>query len=132
MRCTTCKKDKNENEFYLEREKPRARCKSCTRRVIRMAHWKKRGISIEWEDFEALYDLQDGKCAICECELNKDGENKAMSAVIDHDHESEVTRGLLCNNCNRAIGLLKEDINVLQKAIYYLDGWKPSHQKKGK
>jgi hypothetical protein len=40
--------------------------------------------------------------------------------VIDHCHSSGVIRGLLCHNCNRALGLLQDDVSYLEKAISYL------------
>lgn len=42
---------------------------------------------------------------------------------IDHDHSTDFVRGLLCNNCNSAIGLLKEDMNIINNAIKYLRYW---------
>jgi hypothetical protein len=37
--------------------------------------------------------------------------------AVDHCHTSGKIRGLLCTNCNTAIGLLKDDPNALQRAI---------------
>lgn len=65
------------------------------------------------EDYEKMSDLQNGKCAIC-------GEKKELH--VDHDHETGMIRGLLCGNCNRAIGIMKDDKNLLIKAIEYLCG----------
>lgn len=41
---------------------------------------------------------------------------------VDHDHKTRNVRGLLCHNCNRALGLLKDNINSLKSAISYLEG----------
>jgi len=41
--------------------------------------------------------------------------------TIDHDHATGQIRGLLCNNCNRAIGLLKDNPQTLRQAAAYLD-----------
>lgn len=40
---------------------------------------------------------------------------------VDHDHQTGKIRGLLCNNCNRAIGLLKDSSDILYKAAKYIE-----------
>lgn len=40
--------------------------------------------------------------------------------VVDHDHTTGKVRGLLCHNCNRALGLLQDNKSYLQSAINYL------------
>jgi hypothetical protein len=39
---------------------------------------------------------------------------------LDHSHETGDVRGWLCDNCNTAIGKLKEDVDVIQRAIGWL------------
>lgn len=70
------------------------------------------------EDYVALLVNQNHKCAICgvdEQELS----NKKL--YVDHNHETGQVRELLCHNCNVSLGLLKESIQTLTKAIAYLD-----------
>jgi Recombination endonuclease VII len=71
---------------------------------------------IREEDFNEMFKQQNGKCAICGTHQND--LNKFL--CIDHSHKTNKIRGLLCNNCNRGIGHLKDDINILLKAIDYL------------
>jgi len=71
------------------------------------------GITIE--DYEELYLRQGGKCGICD--RTYDG---AKKLAVDHCHERNVVRGLLCENCNRGIGMFKDDIGRLKLAITYL------------
>lgn len=66
------------------------------------------------EHYVELIYSQRNKCKICE----KSANGKTLS--IDHSHVTGKVRGLLCNNCNTAIGLFKEDINVMLNAIKYL------------
>ncbi len=40
--------------------------------------------------------------------------------VFDHDHETLEFRGWICDNCNRSIGMLGDDIASLERAIKYL------------
>ncbi|MGW5421011.1 endonuclease domain-containing protein [Streptomyces sp. NPDC003943] len=51
---------------------------------------------------------------------------KAPAAHVDHCHETGRVRGVLCFNCNSAIGKLGDDPDVLRRAIAYLEGnaWK--------
>jgi hypothetical protein len=64
-------------------------------------------------DFDVMFALQDGRCAICMTPTS----NKWCT---DHDHASGVVRGVLCNNCNLAIGLFRDDPDVLHQAQIYL------------
>ena len=68
--------------------------------------------NINKEQYNQMFTSQDGKCAIC---------NNEMKVInIDHCHETNIVRGLLCTSCNTGIGKLKEDINIMKSAINYL------------
>lgn len=56
-----------------------------------------------------------GKCWIC---LTRD------AVHIDHDHATGEVRGALCANCNLALGLFHDRVDVLTAAIDYLGGAK--------
>jgi hypothetical protein len=82
-----------------------------SKRRERTAHLKRRyGYTLEF--YEAQYEKQEGKCAIC-------GQHKAVLDV-DHCHETNAFRGLLCHRCNWAIGILGDDADILQQAANYL------------
>jgi len=70
--------------------------------------------SIEQKDVEQYLIQQNGVCAICLEFLPID------KVQVDHDHESGVVRGLLCRACNTALGLFRDKIDRLTKAIEYL------------
>jgi hypothetical protein len=65
---------------------------------------------------------QNNRCKICY--TTAPGNNyKAMRYFqIDHDHKSGLIRGLLCNTCNRALGLFKDDAEICERASIYLKG----------
>jgi hypothetical protein len=73
---------------------------------------KKYGIS--WSDYEEMYERQEGRCAICKKEEDD------RSLAIDHCHTTGKVRGLLCGSCNRALGLLKDDPELIEQAKEYV------------
>ena len=73
-----------------------------------------RSYGIQVDEFEAMMLDQDSKCYICL------GDNGLIALCIDHDHKTGKVRGLLCNNCNRALGLLQDKPELLIKAVDYL------------
>jgi hypothetical protein len=74
----------------------------------------RRTYDISLEDYESLFAAQRGRCAICRGEV--DG-----YLHVDHDHATGQVRGLLCNKCNMAIGLLQDDPAITRNATEYLD-----------
>lgn len=68
-------------------------------------------------DYEAMLDAQDHRCAICGG-IEPGGRGKHFH--VDHCHDTEKVRGLLCTSCNIGIGYLKENPSILQSAIDYL------------
>lgn len=75
---------------------------------------KKYGMSLE--DYDNLLYSQNHSCAIC---LTHQSDLRRI-LVVDHDHATNSVRGLLCNECNRAIGLMKDDEDILYNAASYL------------
>lgn len=67
-------------------------------------------------EYDAMLSEQGGVCRLCGG-TNTDGRRLA----VDHNHETGAIRGLLCGNCNRAIGLLRDSADLLRKAADYLD-----------
>lgn len=67
-------------------------------------------------EFEAMLEAQGGVCAICE-RPNSDG----RSLHVDHDHETEAVRGLLCAQCNAGLGIFGDSPELVRRALAYLD-----------
>lgn len=83
---------------------------------------KKHAKRIKWlygitlEDYNTMFVNQKGCCAICSKHRNEQKRNLS----VDHCHKTNTVRQLLCDLCNRAIGYMKEDVNLLESAIEYL------------
>ncbi|NHJ19684.1 MAG: hypothetical protein EAX91_01985 [Candidatus Lokiarchaeota archaeon] len=78
---------------------------------------------------------QEKKCAICGRLFDdifntyKD-KNTIRSPRVDHDHKSGKIRGILCNRCNILLGLVKDSISILCRAINYLNEERKEIKKK--
>lgn len=106
-KCPKCGKVLPESMFAPNTD----HCRICRRDY----DWQYR-YGVSPEQYLEMYQAQEGKCKICGKEL-PDGEY----LCIDHDKATGEVRGLLCNNCNRALGFFHDDVNSLQKAIKYLE-----------
>jgi len=72
------------------------------------------------ETFEALLELQDHRCAICNVQYSRKAILERCALVIDHDHSTGKVRGLLCSKCNTALGQFKDRRDLLVAAAAYL------------
>ena len=70
---------------------------------------------LELSPYEFMLKNQSGVCAICE---KKCSSGRALA--IDHDHSTNKVRGLLCNRCNRGLGMFMDDPKLLSTAALYL------------
>lgn len=68
---------------------------------------------------EEMVSSQMGICSIC---------LRRPAVHVDHCHETGKVRGVLCFNCNSAIGKLGDDPDTVRRAAAYLEGtsWKPT------
>ncbi len=70
-------------------------------------------------DYNILLEDQNGVCAICgEPEIVKLN-GKVKRLVVDHDHNTDEIRGLLCHTCNVAL-VSSHDLDWYRKAVEYL------------
>ena len=96
----------------------------CSQECADTAHtsrYLERTYGITAADYAALLVKQDEKCAICGGEgFLMDKEKHKIKLVVDHDHSTGQVRGLLCHNCNRALGLFHDNTEHLEAAIHYL------------
>lgn len=84
---------------------------------------------IDLAEYQKMLLAQNGVCAICDKPETKIEGGQVRALSVDHNHTTGAVRGLLCANCNLAVGYACDDPTILRKAITYLkkyDGVKPS------
>jgi hypothetical protein len=72
------------------------------------------------EEYRKLYDAQGGKCFICQ-----KATGMTRKLAVDHDHKigegkREAIRGLLCDTCNKILGIAEDKPDLFLRAIDYL------------
>jgi len=91
-------------------------CKPCTSVRNRESHLR-RTYGLTEDDIKRMREAQGGRCAIC---------REANAEHVDHDHKTGRVRGLLCFNCNGALGQFRDRTELMQRAVVYLDpSWRP-------
>ena len=146
-RCSKCKKIKSIDEFYPNKQKTDgfdSWCKRCkldqnkqyaknpevaarkkvwrekyniSTKDLRRFSRMKRLYGVTFEKYMKMMDVQNGKCAICKDKLNM----KNRGIHIDHCHDTDEVRGLLCKSCNSGLGFFRDNKEFLRNAIKYLD-----------
>lgn len=79
-----------------------------------------KNFSIGSSEYEAMLAAQDGVCDICKKPEDAVIRGKVIHLSVDHDHSTGKIRGLLCGQCNHAIGKFGDDVGLLQSAADYL------------
>ena len=79
---------------------------------------KNYGLTIE--DYNKILGDQNNKCPICDEKLKVIGINDVRKPNIDHCHVTGKVRGILCHRCNKALGLLRDDIQIIERALNYI------------
>ena len=106
FRCRTWKKHEMFSKDGSRGGRKTSSCKACSSKASTASRY---GMTVsELADFR---DFHKNICAICLSDTN---------LVIDHDHKTGKIRGLLCQNCNSAIGKFKESPDIMLKAIEYV------------
>jgi hypothetical protein len=142
--CTKCEKKLSLDKFYKHKsykDGHYSRCKDCyneyqrsdktkiknnIRNIVTGYHHKrssyfkdyhfKKKYGISTIEYNQMLVSQNFLCKIC-----KVHHTEAHNGLyVDHCHKSEKVRGLLCQKCNSAIGMLREDINIINNVLEYL------------
>lgn len=110
-------------EWYLrnrETQIAKATARNAANPEARRASWmrsrlKKYGLTLE--QYDAMRAEQGYSCAICEC---PEENAPKQCLVVDHSHDTGKVRRLLCTCCNALLGMAREDLVILERAIEYL------------
>lgn len=144
-RCRTCRMVKPRSDYYPNRSKRgpngiQSDCKPCqaqrnsanagrwreTRRSWERRTWRRRNrtahrCGVTEEKYRAKLEEQDRCCGVCREPLILGPNNMpSPKAVLDHDHETNEFRGILCPTCNGGLGHVGR-VDWLPKAIAYLE-----------
>jgi hypothetical protein len=136
--CTSCLQDKPLHLFRSrggdQRHLLKSRCNSClysqhrewvennadkVREYREKDSWTlakrcaRRGITPE--ELVHKYEEQEESCAICYSHIS------LSDSAIDHNHKTGEFRGVLCKQCNRALGMFKDSPKILKNALEYLN-----------
>ena len=132
--CTKCKLVKQLTEFSPKKDRAGTAswCKECkatdtrerhrgnpkkTAEVNRRQALKRYGLTPK--DYQKLLRSQDSTCAVCDAKYHI--KSKKQNLAVDHCHTTGKVRGLLCNRCNYALGLVEDDRGLLLNLINYLN-----------
>jgi hypothetical protein len=126
--CKTCKEVKSLDKFYRCNGYLLGDCRVCQDK--KSISWRARNLAkarfqqqkqklkdrygITLEDYDKMFLEQHGVCKLCGKATNR------RRLDIDHCHTTGKIRGLLCNVCNKTLGLLKDDLKLIEKIKEYL------------
>jgi hypothetical protein len=81
-------------------------------KAVRRAYQFRTKYGMASNDYDIMYTNQQGCCAICK--------HYYSVLCVDHRHSTGKVRALLCDQCNRGIGMLKESVVIMSDAINYI------------
>lgn len=131
-KCKICNVEKSLDKFVKRANRPsgfQAYCKECHNIKMKLKDRteynrnfslkKEYGISIN--DYNIMFANQKGCCAIFKIHILELEQKIKKHLCVDHNHKTGQVRGLLCDKCNRGIGLLMDNKEVILNAYNYLN-----------
>lgn len=111
-------RENNQDRIIKYREEHRNKAREYNRQwaINNKDYYLLKQYGITHEEFKRILISQNNLCAICNKNLN---ERRWM--YLDHCHNTNKVRGILCFNCNTAIGSFRDSIDLLKNAIKYLE-----------
>jgi hypothetical protein len=116
--CKACSKDKRLKTYHDNAEVEKEKLTTYyNKNKDRAKHYRLSKVyGLDKEEYERMYDEQQGKCAIC----GTHHDELKRGLFVDHCHSTEQVRGLLCQFCNTLLGMAQDNPSVLLNAVNYL------------
>lgn len=135
-KCCSCKVIKSLTDYYKNKSRKDNSdtiCKDCRNEVTKITTLNKpdemkaralksrlkNDFGLTPEAFNKMLQAQNNKCASC----GKTTEENGKRLCVDHDHKSGKVRGLLCDNCNVALGHLKDNLYNAKCLVNYIEDY---------
>lgn len=110
--CTRCREYRLYEDFQKRSTSSDGLFATCAE--CRRFHWKSARYNITRDEVRRLESIT--KCQLCGGEIDfRNG-----SHAIDHCHETQVIRGVLCRTCNVGLGALKDSVDLVMAGAEYL------------
>jgi hypothetical protein len=140
--CKDCGIKKSSSEFYRRKNASNkgrwftfGRCKKCERKRKNAyngehkkrfplqieEYWYKKRYGITLDQYDRMFIAQNGRCVVCNKPETAVLNGAVKRLAVDHNHKTKKVRGLLCANCNFALGCAQEDTDILRNLIGYLE-----------
>jgi hypothetical protein len=111
--CTKCKIDKDLDSYHADRRTGNRKRNVC----IDCRQSQRQITNISTFEYAKLLVEQNNACAICGVEATE----LKRELSVDHNHETNKIRGLLCHHCNIGLGNFRDSTTLLSVAIEYLE-----------
>lgn len=140
-KCSCCRITKNNEFFSLVKStgtKYRAQCKDCRSKIqsekycpikaklctprtpeVQKNCKLKRMYGLTLIEYNEKLRIQNNVCDICHMPETVKRNGKVKALAVDHNKYTGKVRGLLCQKCNQAFGLLQEETTIMLSMIDY-------------
>jgi hypothetical protein len=120
--CKHCNRELMAIQRELKRDERKAAAKAYhaahrPEQLAKRREWLLALYGLKPADYDAMLAAQGGACAICG-EPGKTWADRNLN--VDHDHETNKVRGLLCGRCNCMLGYARDRTDVLERGAAYL------------
>jgi hypothetical protein len=101
------------DNLYIHPKTGARRCLTCHSKLTKQ--WRLLNYyDLSIDRYEQMIEEQDNQCSICSASFDN------WQPHVDHDHDTNELRALLCTKCNTGLGQFQDNPDTLQKAIDYL------------